>query len=130
MIKGLENLIYEERLKHALLSQMTACNARESNDNSLKYLKHEHTKKTVEVLKFQNTELTMKSAVFSYTELHKIRYMTTKSKGKKGEKGKQRDALISYGTNIQHRKYLNIQVIKIKIERGRYNMLNKQKIVL
>lgn len=103
---------------------------RESNDNSLKYLKHEHTKKKVEVLKFQNTELTMKSAVFSYTELHKIKYMTTKSRGKKGAKEKQRDALISYGTNLQHRKYLNIQVIKIKIERGRYNMLNKQKIVL
>lgn len=28
MIKGLESLIYEERLKHVLLSHMTANNAR------------------------------------------------------------------------------------------------------
>jgi len=45
--------------------------------------------------------------------------MTTKSRGKKKRaKVKQKDANISYGTSLHHRKHLNIQVIKIKIGRG------------
>lgn len=39
MIKGLEGLIYEERLKHVLFSQMTANMRGESNDNSLQVFK-------------------------------------------------------------------------------------------
>lgn len=113
----------------------------ESNDNSLQVFEAwAHCEKggSVKVLKYWTYIKDCCVFFFSkvglthtYTKLHKIIYMTTKSRGKKKRaKVKQKDANISYGTSLHHRKHLNIQVIKIKIGRGWYNMLNKQKTVL